>query len=302
MDLSIRDFDFLDSFEYLWSEDADDYGKNKLNLFILKINANEFNYKLLQQNLLEPLLDFSVSRKVKNDYKNKQMTLSIQARERFVEHIRNTGELGELLLYCFLETHLKAPKILSKLELKTSTSHYVNGSDGVHFLKLENGDFQLIFCESKTVEDLTSAMTQAFQSINNFINEINEKGNEKSGIGYERSLISNNLVKETFCEEEKAFITNIIYPKKENDFEVDDAFGILVGFEVEISKEDKKLPNSLFREKVKQKIDKEVRKRIPHIKKKIDEYELWGYNFYIYVLPFTELDESRKSILKEITK
>jgi hypothetical protein len=302
MDLSIRHFDFLDSFEFLWSEDADDYGKNKLNLFILKINANEFNYKLLQKNLLEPLLDFSFSRKAKEEYKNNHMTLSIEAREKFVEHIRNTGELGELLLYCFLETHLNAPKILSKLELKTSTSHYVNGSDGIHFLKLENGDFQMIFGESKTVEDLTSALTQAFQSIYNFKNEINEKGKEKSGIGYERSLISNNLGKETFSEEEKSFIKNIIYPKRENDFEVDDAFGILVGFEVEIDKADKKLPNKLFREKIKQNIDEEVRKRIPHIKKKIEEYELWGHNFYIYVLPFTELDKSRKSLLKEITK
>ncbi|UTR10211.1 DUF1837 domain-containing protein [Evansella sp. LMS18] len=302
MDISIRNYNFLDSFECLWSEDADEFGKNKLNLFILKINANEFNYKLLERNLLEPLLDFSFSRKAKEEYKNNYMTLSKEAREKFVEHIRNTGELGELLLYCFLETHLNAPKILSKLELKTSTSHYVNGSDGIHFLKLNNGDFQIIFGESKTVENLSTALSQAFKSIYNFKNEVNEKGIEKSGIGYERTLISNNLGKETFSEEEKAFITNIIYPKRENDFEVDDAFGILVGFEVEIRKEDKKLPNNLFRDKIKQNIDNEVRKRIPHIKKKIDEYELWGHNFYIYVLPFTELDDNRKSILKEITK
>ncbi|MGE8205853.1 HamA C-terminal domain-containing protein [Heyndrickxia sp. NPDC080065] len=301
MDLSIRHFDFLDSFDYLWTEDADDYGKNKMNLFMLKINANQFDYNLLQQNLLEPLLDFSVSRKAKEEYKNKHMSLSKQARERFVDHIRNTGELGELLLYCFLETHLNAPKILSKLELKTSTAHYVNGSDGVHFLKLGNGNFQLIFGESKTVEDLTSALTQAFQSIYNFKNEINDKGNNKSGIRYERSLISNNLGKETFSEEEKSFIKNIIYPKRENDFEVDDAFGILVGFEVEITDEDMKLPNALFRDKIKNIIDLEVRKRLPHIRKKINEYELWGHNFYIYVLPFSELDKSRKSILKEIT-
>jgi hypothetical protein len=51
--------------------------------------------------------------------------LSKKARGKFIDYINNKGgELGELLLYCFLESHLKAPKILSKLELKTSTNHY----------------------------------------------------------------------------------------------------------------------------------------------------------------------------------
>ena len=67
---------------------------------------------------------------------------------------RQDGELGELLLFCFLESQLKAPKILSKLELKTTSGLYVNGADGVHFLKLEDGNYQLIFGESKMYVDI----------------------------------------------------------------------------------------------------------------------------------------------------
>jgi hypothetical protein len=302
MELSIRDCNFMDSFSHLWTKNADDHGKNKLSLFVLKINANQFDYKLLQRNILEPLLDFSVSRQVKEKYKDKPMTLSIEARTKFVDYMNNKGELGELLLYCFLETHLNAPKILSKLELKTSTSHYVNGSDGVHFLKLKDGNYQLIFGESKTINDLTAALSEAFKSIHNFNNEINDKGTSKSGIGYERSLISNNLNKETFSEDEKEFIEKIIYPTKENDFEVDDAFGIFIGYQTTISDEDKQLPNEQFRVKIQKQIDDDVQKRLSHIKNKIDEYQLWGHNFYIYVLPFSELDKSRKSILEEVIK
>ena len=150
MDLSIGDFDFLDAFDNLGSFEIDEYGKNRLELFSLKINSNEFNIKILEELLIDPMVDYALSRTVKEQYKNKPATLTRKAKEKFIDYVRNKGELGELLLYCFLETHLQAPKVLSKLELKTSTSHYVNGSDGVHLLKLDNGDYQLIFGESKT--------------------------------------------------------------------------------------------------------------------------------------------------------
>lgn len=150
MEISLKESSFLESFDLLWSKNLDKYQKNKLNLFVLKVNSNEFDYDLLIEMLLDPVIDYSISRQVKEKYKNRPATLSKKAREKFVEYARNNGELGELLLFCFLETHLGAPKILTKLELKTSTSHYVNGADGVHFLKLPDGNYQLIFGESKT--------------------------------------------------------------------------------------------------------------------------------------------------------
>jgi uncharacterized protein (DUF2225 family) len=49
---------FSESFDNIGSFDI---GKNKLNLFTLKINANEFDYNNLQKKLLEPMADFSLS-------------------------------------------------------------------------------------------------------------------------------------------------------------------------------------------------------------------------------------------------
>jgi hypothetical protein len=51
MGLSISHNNFLESFDNIGSFDI---GKNKLNLFTLKINANEFDYNNLQKKLLEP--------------------------------------------------------------------------------------------------------------------------------------------------------------------------------------------------------------------------------------------------------
>jgi len=298
VELSIQDYAFLDAFDNLGSFTIDEHGKNKLNLFVLNINANEFNLKRLEELLIDPMIDYSLSRSVREQYKNKPATLTKKAKEKFIDYVNNKGELGELLLYCFLETHLKAPKILSKLELKTSTSLNVNGADGVHFLKLENGNYQLIFGESKTIASLTDALTDALKSIDEFKGEVNYKGNKKSGLPYEKSLISDHLGKETFTKEEKDFISKIVYPKKENDFEVDDAFGIFIGYEITIDEKDKKLQNEDFRKKVQKQIKEEVTNKFAHIRKKIDEFQLYGHNFYLYILPLTELDKNRKAIIR----
>ncbi|MFG5502025.1 DUF1837 domain-containing protein, partial [Enterococcus faecalis] len=140
-----------------------------------------------------------------------------EAREQFKEWKNNTGELGEFLLFCFLEGHLNAPKILSKLELKTSNKMYVNGSDGVHFLNMNDNRYQLIFGESKLEQNLTTVLKHAFNSIYDFINEVNKDGEKKSGINFERSLISSNLEKETFSEEEKVFLSQLIYPMQNSN-------------------------------------------------------------------------------------
>lgn len=298
MELTIRENDFLNSFDEVWTKPI--LNKNKLSLFVLKINANEFDYDLLERNLLEPMINYSVSRLVRKKYKNKPGELSKKARKKFKESSDNTGELGELLLYCFLETHLKAPKILSKLELKTSTKMYVNGSDGVHLLKLDNGNFQLIFGESKMYEKISDALEKAFESIKEFKEEKNKLGDSKSGIKYEKALISDNLNKETFSNEEKKFIESIIYPKKENEFEVDDAFGIFIGYQMKITEKEKMLENDAFKIRIKEKIDKQISQKINVIEEKIKEKGLTGHNFYIYVVPFTEIDKNRIEVLDEV--
>ena len=47
MQLSVPDNSFLDSFEHLTTIELDQYNKNTLELFMLRVNANEFDYDLL---------------------------------------------------------------------------------------------------------------------------------------------------------------------------------------------------------------------------------------------------------------
>lgn len=272
---------------------------NNFELFTCPINANKFNYSQMIESLLEAVAHFSISRRQLAEYSTKPMFLSKIARERFKDYKKNKGELGEFLLYCFLEGHLNAPKILTKLELKTAKNMYVHGSDGIHFLKLPNDDYQLIFGESKVYSDLTAGLRDAFTSIHDFIQESSSNG-EKSGITFEKHLLSSNIFKESWTKEEETLLEQLVYPTPSNTFHVDDAFGIFVGFEIEVTNELMRLPNREFRTTLDTMINDSVTKKINNIENYISENDLLGYNFYVYAMPFTNLDTSRKIILENL--
>ncbi|MGR5975656.1 hypothetical protein ACT7DE_13670 [Bacillus paranthracis] len=85
MELSLASTDFLKVFKHLDSYEFGDTG-NKINLFLCPINANKFDYSRIINELMEPVADFAISRRVKSSYANKPMTLSKVAREKFVEY------------------------------------------------------------------------------------------------------------------------------------------------------------------------------------------------------------------------
>lgn len=105
-----------------------------------------------------------------------------------------------MLLYCFLEAHLNAPKILTKLEIKLSSKDYAKGSDGIHLLRISENNYQLIFGESKLHENLTDSISDAFKSIHDFITR------DKNNLTDEIGLISTQLCKEAYAEDLYLFL------------------------------------------------------------------------------------------------
>ena len=130
---------FLNLFHKILENEPVENG-NKLNLFSLKLSSNDFSYANLVEELGDILTKYALSRSTYDDLREKEKynTLVTKAKERLRKAESNEGELGEILLYSMLEAHLKAPKLLTKLELKTDPNHYVNGADGVHLLKKHN--------------------------------------------------------------------------------------------------------------------------------------------------------------------
>lgn len=273
-----------------------------LDLFLLPINARNFDYNSVSDNLMESVADYALSWEIRNKYKGKPMILSKKARGKFKEAEKNNGELGELLLFCFLEGHLDAPKILTKLELKTSNQLYVNGSDGVHLKKLSDRKYQLIFGESKTYHDLNSAFDNAFKSISEFVNEENAKGNNKSGINFEKGLIFRNIERDIFEKDEEEILNILLYPEEKArcELSLDDAFSIFIGYDIDIKDEQEKCSNDEFPIEIEGKIVNQIEAYKDNVYKLIQKYGLIGHTFYVFIMPFTNIDENRKMILGKV--
>ena len=269
---------------------------NTINVFTLKVKNNAFAYDELVQFLSNQLYHFALSRtEVQQLIDAKEYaSLVSKAQDKLRRYSSNEGELGEILLYCLLESHLNAPKILTKLEIKTAKNDYVKGADGVHLLKISEADYQLIFGESKLNSKLQTGIYEAFGSLSKLLSE--------NKIEFEIGLINSQLIKETANPELYKFLKNVIIPNaRENKINTDYSFGIFLGYEVEINDEESSKPNNEFRTHIRQKIKEEVENIIDSINFQINKSEFTGYNFHIYVIPFSNLAEKRKEIIQELT-
>lgn len=288
--------DFLDLFHH----DLNDVkleNQNKLNLFTLKVKNNAFAYDELTENLGNILYSFALSRNEVNLLvkEHKLGTLISRAKEKLRAYNVNEGELGEILLYCLLEAHLNAPKILTKLELKTAPNDYVKGADGVHLLKLTESEYQLVLGESKMHSYLKDGIYEAFGSIKKLLTSNAGK------LSFEVDLVNSQLIKEVFDENQYEIIKKILVPSARDDENyLDYSFGIFLGYDVSIAEEDLKLSNAEFRNKIREQIKTEIQAVVKSLNTQLKKSDFNGFNFYVYVIPFSDIKSKRKEIIKDI--
>ncbi len=271
-------------------------GNNQdLRFYMLDIQNNQYSYYNLFEILKANLGRYALSRK---EFAKDPETAISKAISRFHE-IQNAGngaggELGELLLYLFLEGVLGAPKLLSKMELKGTRNQYNYNSDAVHFYsyRTENGTHnQIVLCESKTIGDYNSAINKAFESLQTTLNNRD----------FDFALVSTEIFKETMSETEAAEIIKQIIPDLTEDFKnniiKETAVGIFIGYNHSIQPFDDSL---VTRRKNVESIQSEIPKIVKKLNEKIAEYKLEGMSFYIYFLPFNKVDEDRAKIMSQL--
>ncbi|WP_299659258.1 DUF1837 domain-containing protein [uncultured Psychromonas sp.] len=150
----------------------------KIRMHYIKFDGNGLPMiKAFANMLYSYIIDYCISAKNrKGPLTTRQSTkLTKEARALFRHPKINekspdkTGEAGELLLYFLMEAILKAPQMVSKMELKTNHKDEVKGSDGIHakFNSIsEQVDFY--FGESKLYKSSSSAISDAIESVNQF--------------------------------------------------------------------------------------------------------------------------------------
>lgn len=85
----------------------------------------------------------------------------------------NGGEAGELMLFLMLEQILRAPLLVSKMNLKTNSNMNVHGRDGIHVRWDKTLDTLVLHLgESKLHEDFASGIDDAIDSILEYQTEL----------------------------------------------------------------------------------------------------------------------------------
>lgn len=286
-------------FNKVSEEEFDVINKNYIRMFMLNTENKLFNYDELYDYILPNVAKYVFSRKKFSEIENnpsKQMTIILEA----LSHLRPVnseadkgagGELGEILLYLFLEQDLQAPKLFSKVELKTSAKDYVKGSDGIHFKFRINGEgkkiLQLVIGEAKIKNDLKDGIKEAFESINRYLSENIQ----------DRNLLDTHLMEQLVDKDEadliKEYITSIPRKKKET------VFGIFIGYSIEYK--GTAATNDEYDRRVIEENIKQILAVKNHIIDAINNYHVSNYEFNFYFLPFHNAARDRKVIMKSLT-
>lgn len=150
----------------------------QIRMHYLKFDGNgQPMVKALANMLYTYIIDYCISARNRPDPLSTRQSakLTKEARNLFRhptvsdESPDQTGEAGELLLYFLIEAILRAPQVISKMELKTNHKDEVKGSDGIHArFNPETDLVDFYFGESKLYKNVSSAMDEAIKSIDSF--------------------------------------------------------------------------------------------------------------------------------------
>lgn len=208
---------------------------------------------------------------------------------------RGTGnEMGEILLYAFLETVLGAPKIYSKVELTSTVKSGVSSSDGMHIKILAADDssvtFEMVFGVSSVVGGLDDAINDAFDHIQRV----------SSSASTEIQIVDSTIFDLPEDDPVVRELRPIIKPDPNKQVNRDSAYGIFIGYTLGLDKS--KYSAQEYRDQIEKKMDADIMFYAPQIRDRIQKMQLQNRSFYIYVLPLDDAEEDKKSIMQKIMR
>lgn len=93
---------------------------------------------------------------------------------------KNSGEIGEILLYGIMQHYFMAAESVPKIFYKQNTNDLVTGADSIHIV-VNDGDFSFWLGEAKVYKDLNQAMSSAAKSVKDML--------ERTKLDKEKSLM-----------------------------------------------------------------------------------------------------------------
>ncbi len=200
-------------------------------------------------------------------------------------------ELGNVMLYVFLEQILGAPKLYNKIELAHFGNHNIQNGGGVHLLPLNNGgvpSYQMVFGKSNVIGDLKDAIDNAFNAL------ITVRDNPSE----ELRIVESTIFAQTYDEQTAEFLKSLIIPGKQKNTPLDKAFGVFLGYSLGLKADN--YSNEGFRKEIMRKMNKDIVAHTAYIIQKIKEKTLGNHSFYFYILPLNDADGEKVSIMNEL--
>lgn len=256
---------------------------------------------LLVESICDFVVDYAIPRSKINEavkaceeagHQGALVRLAKEARSLFT-HLKQSGEGGELLLYCLAETLLGFPQIMAKMHLKTAPELHYNGADGVHAsVDPASGQLCLWWGESKMHKTATGAIRECMASLVPFLVEPQSATAKRSrdlqllryGIDLDDKLLEQAI---------KAYLdtSNRLHGKLKFG-------GIgLVGFNDACYPPH---PKKADADAIAEAVATNLVAWKTSLGKRIDMHELREIDMHLFFLPFPSVDTFRKKLLAEV--
>lgn len=276
-------------------------GNEELRLFRLRdIIDNTFDKDALRSFIAINIGHYVFSRsKIKSYYdEGEELVVGMDAldlmHQRGQADDKGTGnEIGEIMLYIFLESVLKAPKVYSKVELNSTVRNKKSVADSIH-LRLFDTDggstsYEMVFGTSSIVGDLGDAIGEAFERIAAIKQQTRE----------EIRIVDESIFDLPADDPVALKMNELLAVEPGKETVRDSAYGLFLGYTIGL---DKNRTGAEYRELVNAKMDDELRAYLPQIREKINALGLQNNSFYIYVFPFDDAEADKKDIMKKVMR
>lgn len=265
-------------------------------VFYIDPNNCKFRFRDLKDFIINNIGSYIFSRAQTKrilDMTKNPTAIGSQAMLKFIQKYGANAEtvLGEILLYVFMEQELDAPKIMSRIEIDEGNRNAVSKSDGVHLLSIDRSGqpfHQLVFGASDIIGDLTAAVDRAFDKIV----KIEENSED------ELRMVENTTQWTIYDPAATQYMVDLMMPKRGGLGKPDMAFGAFLGYTIKLGKPE--TDSQKYRTAVKDQLIRDISAVQPHIIELVQRYNLTGYSFYFYVMPFNDAPNEKVSIIREL--
>lgn len=223
--------------------------------------------------------------------------------ERALQTMRENGavdekgsgnELGEMMVYAFLEGMLKAGKLMSRVELATDLSQYKSVAESIHMLSdIDDTGApynQMVFGASNIMGDLKDAIDNAFDAIMRIKNHSSR----------EIQMVEKTAFDRFYDPADIDFLKKVLIPEPNTGSSYDTAYGLFLGYTMGIDMENH--PGEKYEDLVTAKMTHDIKTTAPYITQKIKDNHLGMHSFYVYVVPFEDAEKDKLGIMNNVMK